>query len=125
MQKEGISITCAHFNLLLSAFAKVGLITEAERVYREITAVGLTPDLECNRTMLRGYVKHGHVEKGISFFERISESMEPDRFIMSAAIHLYKSAGMDHTAVTLLKSMSSLGILFLENLVVGLGAKVS
>lgn len=119
MQKEGLPLSCAHFNVLLSSFAKGGLITEAERVHKEIIAAGLTPDLECNRSMLRCYMDHGCVEEGISFFERICESVEPDRFIMSAAIHLYKSAGMELRAEALLKSMNSLGIQFLKNLVVG------
>ncbi|KAL3524530.1 hypothetical protein ACH5RR_017364 [Cinchona calisaya] len=126
MQKEGICPSCAHFNLLLLAFTKAGLTGEAERVYREIVAFGLTPDLECNRTMLRGYLDYGHIEEGISFFERIdSKSREADRFMMSAAVHLYKSAGLEVRAAELLSCMSSLGIPFLKNLQVGSKTKVN
>lgn len=125
MQKEGICPTAAHFNLLLLAFTRAGLTGEAERVYRELVTFGLTPDLECNRLMLRGYLDYGHVEEGISFFERISKSLEPDRFIMSAAVHLYKSAGLELRAAGLLSSMSSSGIPFLRNLEVGSKTKVN
>lgn len=119
MQKEGLPLSCAHFNVLLYSFAKEGLITEVERVHKEITAAGLTPDLECNRTMLRCYMDHGRVEEGISFFEKICETVEPDRFIMSVAIHMYKSVGMELKAEALLKSMNNLRFQFIENLVVG------
>ncbi|XP_027166844.1 pentatricopeptide repeat-containing protein At5g27270 isoform X2 [Coffea eugenioides] len=125
MQKEGLCASCAHLNLLLLAFAKAGLTEEAERFYGKFLTFGLTPDIESNRIMLRGYLDYGHIEKGISFFERISESVEPDRFIMSAAIHFYMSAGLEHSAEELLRSMSSLGIPFLENLVVGSRTKAN
>lgn len=135
MQKGGgIRASCAHFNLLLSAFAKAGLVGEAERVYRKIFEAGLSPDLACYRSMVRGYMEHGHVQQGISFFERISggggasvEQPEPeaDRFIMSAAVHLYRSAGMEARADGVLNSMDSLGIPLLKNLEIGGGSKAN
>ncbi|KAK2972854.1 hypothetical protein RJ640_028382 [Escallonia rubra] len=125
MQKEGISPSCAHFNVLLIAFAKAGLLGEAERVFGELISSGLSPDLGCYRTMLRGYVDYGHVEQGISFYETISGSVKPDRFIMSAAVHLYKLGGMELRAEGILNSMSRLGISFLENLEVGSKAQIS
>lgn len=125
MQKRGIPPSCAHFNLLLSALAKAGRIMEAERVYKKLLAAGLYPDLACNRTMLRGYMDYGYVEEGIKFFERIFASVEADRFIMSAAVLFYKSAGRDHKAEGLLNSMNSLGIPILNDLEVGLKLKTS
>ncbi|KAF3663822.1 hypothetical protein FXO38_10427, partial [Capsicum annuum] len=119
MQKEGIPPSCAHFNVLLSGYAKGGLIGEVERIYKNITNAGLEPDLESNRIMLRCYMDYGHVEEGISFSEQISKSIEPDRFIMSAAVHLYRSAGAELKAEGVLGSMNSFGIPFLENLEVG------
>ncbi|PSS32261.1 Pentatricopeptide repeat-containing protein [Actinidia chinensis var. chinensis] len=119
MQKRGIPPSCAHFNLLLSAFAKAGLIREAERVYGELIEAGLRPDPTCYRAMLRGYIDYGHVEEGISLLETLLGSVEPDGFIMSAAVHFYKSAGMEPRAEEILKSMNSLGIPFLEKLEVG------
>ncbi|KAK6936547.1 Pentatricopeptide repeat [Dillenia turbinata] len=119
MQKNGISPTCAHFNHLMSTYAREGLITEAERMYKELFSAGLYPDLACYRTMLRGYLDYGHVKEGISFFEAISQSTEPDRFILSAAVHFYKSVGNEHEADRILHSMSSMGIQFRENLRVG------
>ncbi|THG09889.1 pentatricopeptide repeat-containing protein At5g27270 isoform X2 [Camellia sinensis] len=120
MQKVGFPASCAHFNLLLSAFVKAGLIQEAERVYGElISTAGLSPDLACCRTMLRGYMDYGHVKEGISLFESIRECVEPDRFIMSAAVHLYKSVGMELRADQILNSMDSLAIPFLKNLKIG------
>ena len=125
MQKRGIPTSCAHFNLLLSAFAKADQMGDAERVYKKLLTTGLYPDLACNRAMLRGYMDYGHVEEGINFFERISESVESDRFIMSAAVLLYKSAGMELKAEGLLDSMNSLGIPFLKDLEVGLKLKTA
>lgn len=119
MQEKGIPPSCAHYNLLLFAFAKAGLTKEAERVFAEIIAAGLSPDLACYRTLLRGYMDYGHVEEGIAFYERISELVKPDRFILSAAVHLYKSAGMELRAQDVLNSLNSSGISFLENLEVG------
>ncbi|KAF3432664.1 hypothetical protein FNV43_RR23766 [Rhamnella rubrinervis] len=119
MKKNGIYPSCAHFNLLLSAFAKAGLIGEAERVYEELVAAGLYPDVACNQTLLRGYMDYGRVEEGINFFEQISESVEGDRFIKSAAVHFYRSTGKEVEAINVLDSMSRLGIPFLENLKIG------
>lgn len=123
MQQRGISASCAHFNLVLSAFAQSGLMMEAKRVYGELIAAGLRPDLTCCRTMLRGYMDYGHVEEGISLLESLRGSMEPDRFIMSAAVHFYKSAGMELRAEEILNSMNSMGIPFLKNLEVELKTK--
>lgn len=125
MQKEGISPSCAHFNHLLFALTKSGLIGEAERVYDELIAIGLSPDFGCYQNMVRGYMEYGQVGKGISFYERICNSIKPDRFIMSVAVHLYRSAGLEHKADDVLNSMSSLGIPFLENLEVGSKIKIS
>lgn len=119
MKKKGLHPSCAHFNLLLSAFAKAGLLREAERIYRELLADGLNPGMECNQTMLRGYLDYGCVEEGISFFEHINASVEANRFIMSAAVHFYTSAGEALKAASMLDSMRTLGLPFLENLEVG------
>ncbi|XP_057800623.1 pentatricopeptide repeat-containing protein At5g27270 [Salvia miltiorrhiza] len=119
MQKDGISPKCAHFNLVLSAFGRAGLMVEADRVYRKILSSGLNPDLDSKSTMLRGYLDFGHVEDGISFFKRECTSVGPDRFLLSAAIHLYRSAGNDLQAEELLRTMKNSGVPFLNNLQVG------
>ncbi|KAL8538344.1 hypothetical protein ACS0TY_000363 [Phlomoides rotata] len=119
MQEEGISPTCAHFNLLLSAFVRTGLMGEADRIYKKISSSGLNPNLESKSMMLRGYLDFGHVEEGICFFERECSSIGPDRFILSAAIHLYRSASNESQGKELLRRMESLGVSFLNNLVVG------
>lgn len=119
MQKEGVPPSCVHLNQLLSALAKAGLAEEAERVYYTLVSAGLSPDVACYRTMLRGYLEYGHVEKGITFFEQIRESLEPDRFILSAAVKFYKFASKEREAGGILDSMKSLGIPFLKNLAVG------
>ncbi|XP_004309071.1 PREDICTED: pentatricopeptide repeat-containing protein At5g27270 [Fragaria vesca subsp. vesca] len=119
MQEDGVYPSCSHFNLILSAFAKMGLIGEAERVYEELIAAGLNPDAACCGSMLRGYMDYGHVEEGIKFFEQNSDSIKADRFILSAAVHLYKSVGKEVEAQNVLHSMSSMGISFLEKLEVG------
>lgn len=123
MQSNGISPSCAHFNILLSAFTKAGLIDEANRVYKRLLTVSLTPDLICFRTMMRGYLEYGHVEEGINFFESISNSTKGDRFIMSAAVHFYKSAGKETKAEEISNSMKSLGIPFLRKLEIGSALK--
>ncbi|XP_061363763.1 pentatricopeptide repeat-containing protein At5g27270 [Gastrolobium bilobum] len=124
MQSKGIPPSCAHFNILLSAFAKVGLIDEAKRVYEELSKFGLIPDLICHRTMLKGYLKYGCVEEGINFFESICKSTKEDMFIMSAAVHFYKSAGKESKAKEILSSMNNMRIPFLRNLEVGSGERV-
>ena len=120
MRKKGIPPSCAHFKHLLYALVKAGLMIEAERVYMELLSAGLNPDLLCCRAMLRGYMDYGHVEKGIKFFEQIRESVKADRFIMSAAVHLYKSAGKKLEAEVVFESMKNLRISFLDELEVGL-----
>lgn len=119
MQREGIQPSCAHFNLLMSAFAKAGLIKEAERVFESMLISGLRPDLVCYRIILRGYMEYGCLGEGISFFEKIQGSIEPDRFILSAAVHLYKSAGENHQSEVILNSMNDLRIPFLKGLQIG------
>ncbi|XWS58753.1 hypothetical protein CRYUN_Cryun08bG0061000 [Craigia yunnanensis] len=119
MRKMGIPPTCAHFNNLLYAFANVGMMREAGRVYKELITTGLNPDLACYRTMLRGYIDYGLVEEALNFFEQIRDIADPDRFIMSAAVHIYKYEGKEPEARSLRDSMNNLGIPFLENLKVG------
>ncbi|CAJ1938762.1 unnamed protein product [Sphenostylis stenocarpa] len=119
MQSKGIPPSCVHFNILLHAFIKAGLVDEAKMVYEELSTFGLVPDLVCYRTMLNGYLKCGYVEEGINFFESIRESTKGDRFIMSAAVHFYKSAGKESKAKELLISMNKKGIPFLKKLEIG------
>ncbi|XP_052731220.1 pentatricopeptide repeat-containing protein At5g27270 isoform X2 [Vigna angularis] len=119
MQSKGIPPSCVHFNILVNAFTKAGLIEEAKRVYEELSTFGLVPDLVCYRTMLNGYLKYGYVEEGINFFESIHESTKGDRFIMSAAVHFYRSSGKESKAKEILNSMNNKGIPFLKNLEVG------
>nr|GEW92622.1 hypothetical protein [Tanacetum cinerariifolium] len=125
MQNEevGISPSCAHYNLLLPAYAKRGLVEEVERVYELVITAGLTLDVGCYQTMLRVYMDYGFVEKGISLYESIScESVRSDRFIMSAAMHLYRLAGFAHKAEDVLSCMNKMGIPFLKNL--GIRSKI-
>uniref|UniRef100_A0A7N0TZ08 PROP1-like PPR domain-containing protein n=1 Tax=Kalanchoe fedtschenkoi TaxID=63787 RepID=A0A7N0TZ08_KALFE len=119
MEHDGIEATSAHYNLLLSAFFTAGLIRDADRIFNKLSASGTAPDVSCCRTMLRGYMDHGYVSHGITFFESLSKSIEPDRFIWSAAVHLYKSAGDETKAENTLNSMSTLGITYLKHLEVG------
>lgn len=125
MQKIGIPPSCAHFNLILTAYSKEGLTEDAERIYKELSRSGLCPDLACNRTMLRAYFDYGHVAKGISFFERLKESMERDRFAMSAAVLFYRSVGIDSLAEEILNSMNSFGVPFLKNIEIGSKVKAN
>lgn len=125
MQKQGIPPSCTHVNHLLSAFSKAGLMAEATRVYNESLAAGLIPDLACYRTMLKGYMDHGYIEEGINLFEEVRESSESDKFIMSAAVHLYRYAGKEHEANDILDSMNSVRIPFMKNLEVGSKIKPS
>lgn len=124
MRRKGILPSLVHFNILLHAFTKAGLIDEAKRVYDELSIFGLIPDLVCYRTMLNGYLKCGCVEEGINFFESICESTKDDRFILSAAVHFYKSAGKESKAKEILRSMNNMGIPFLKKLEVGSGERV-
>ncbi|KAM7277908.1 hypothetical protein ACFE04_005042 [Oxalis oulophora] len=119
MQNDGIAPSSAHYNLLISAFAKVGLIKEAERIFKELSETGLNPDFVCYRAMVRCYMEWGHAEEGIGFFEQIKERVESDRFIMSAAAHLYKYTGNEDEAQSILQSMKNFGIKFLPHLKVG------
>ncbi|KAF5730779.1 pentatricopeptide repeat-containing protein [Tripterygium wilfordii] len=119
MQKKGIRPSCGHFNHLLSAFAKSGMMGEAGRVYKEMLTSGFSPDVACNRTMLRGYMDYGHVEEGIRFFEQIQKSLQQDKFVMSAAVYLYKFAGRELEAEAVLNSLNSSGVRFLNDLQVG------
>ncbi|KAL9325362.1 hypothetical protein ACSQ67_006007 [Phaseolus vulgaris] len=119
MQRKGIPPSCVHFNILLHAFSKAGLIEEARRVYEGLSTFGLVPDLVCYRTMVNGYLKCGYVDEGTKLFESIRESTKGDRFIMSAAVHFYKSAGKESKAKEILISMNNKGIPFLRNLEVG------
>lgn len=124
MQSNGISPSCAHFNILLSAFINAGMIDEAKRVYVGISTFGLIPDLICYRTILKGYLKYGLVQEGINFFESIDKSTKGDRFVMSVAVHLYKSAGMESQANEILSSMNKMRIPFLKKLEVGSAKRV-
>ncbi|KAK4480565.1 hypothetical protein RD792_013643 [Penstemon davidsonii] len=115
MQKEGISPNCNHFNLLLLAFARAGFMEEADRIYWKISK----PDIESRRIMLRGYMDFGHVKEGIDFFKKECCSVGPDRFILSAAVHMYKAWDNELHAEEILKSMNSMKVSFLEKLEVG------
>ncbi|KAK6926161.1 Pentatricopeptide repeat [Dillenia turbinata] len=48
MQRDGTSPTCAHFSHLMSTYTREGLITEAERMYKELLSADLCPDLAYN-----------------------------------------------------------------------------
>lgn len=119
MQEKGIPTTCAHYDLLLSALAKAGMIRKAERVYDELQTAGLSPDVTCNRTLMRGYLDYGYVREGIKFFESTCK-YAGDRFIMSAAVHFYKAEGKEDEALNILDSMKTLGLSFLKDLQIGL-----
>lgn len=119
MHNDGIEATSAHYNLLLPAFFAGGLIGEANRFFNKLVPTGTAPDLSLCRTMLRGYMDHGYVSQGISFFESLSKPLEPDRFVWSAAVHLYNLAGEKIKAENTLNSMSVLGITFLKHLEIG------
>lgn len=119
MKEKGIPTSCAHYDLLLSALAKVGMIRKAEKVYDKLQTDGLNPDVTCNRTLMRGYLDYGYVKEGIEFFES-SCKYAGDRFIMSAAVHFYKVEGKEDEALNILDSMKSLGLSFLKDLRVGL-----
>lgn len=119
MQNEGISPSCAHFNHLLLGFTRTGLIGEADRIYRRISSTGLNPDIESKRIMLRGYLDFGHVEEGISFFERECSNVGSDRFILSAAVQFYESADNKLRAEELLDSINNMRVSFLTNLKLG------
>ncbi|XP_045821273.1 pentatricopeptide repeat-containing protein At5g27270 isoform X1 [Trifolium pratense] len=126
MQSKGISPSCAHFIILLNALIKAGLIDEAKRVYEGISTFDVTPDLICYRIIMKGYLKYGRVEEGINFYESICNCKltKGDDFVLSVAVHLYKSAGMESHAKEILSSMNKMRIPFLRKLEVGSGEKV-
>ncbi|OMP01524.1 hypothetical protein COLO4_11806 [Corchorus olitorius] len=106
MQRDGLSPDSSTYLSLIQAYTE-WMMGEAERVYKELITAGLSPDLACYRTMLRGYFDYGLVEEGINFLEQIRDTAEPDRFIMSAAVHIYKYAGKEQEARSVRDSMKN------------------
>ncbi|KHG26795.1 hypothetical protein F383_09615 [Gossypium arboreum] len=109
MQRDGCSLDNSTYLSLIQAYTKClkyaeaeqtisWMMSEAERVYKELITTGISPDLACYRAMLRGYIDYGLVEEGINFFEQIQDTAEPDKYIMSAAVHIYKYAGKEPEA---------------------------
>lgn len=126
MQKQCVPLSCSHFNTLLSALLEAGQIIEAKRVFKKLFVAGLNPDVACYRTLFKGYMEWGCVEDGIECFEQIrGSSVEQDKFILSAVVHLYKSAGKEAEAQNILELMTSLRIPFLKSLEVGSKVKPS
>ncbi|EPS66092.1 hypothetical protein M569_08684, partial [Genlisea aurea] len=91
--EEGVVVvpSRAHYQLVLSAYAKAGSMGDAGRMYREIGG----GDGESSRRMLRGYLECGDVEGGMEFLERdcCLEMIKGDEFSCRAAARIYASGG--------------------------------
>lgn len=65
------------------------------------------------------YVENGCFDEGISFFRSIYQTVMPDIFILSAAVHLYQHAGMKQEAEDILEFLNMHGLAFQNNMRVG------
>ncbi|KAK4362799.1 hypothetical protein RND71_018040 [Anisodus tanguticus] len=105
---------------LINFYGKQKKLREALNVFASVADSSRTGSLLYN-SIIDSYNRCGKQEETYMFYKEEMEkghSVKPDRFIMSAAVHLYRSAGLELKAEGVLRSMNSFTIP-LENLEVG------
>merc|ERR1719454_1358796 len=68
MQACEIELTTAAFNALIDVCARCGDVEQAAKVFRDMCARGVTPDLTTYATIIKGYVVQGDLEQAIQLF---------------------------------------------------------
>ncbi|GKA53973.1 pentatricopeptide repeat-containing protein [Tanacetum coccineum] len=126
MQEEGIKpgkLELAFYRVLRIAFWKDDLLStgrfykEAAELFNSMKRNGFSPDSYTYLALVRAYAssqKLMEAEEVISLMQNeevgispYCESVRSDRFIMSAAVHLYRLAGFAHKAEDIFGSSRS------------------
>ncbi|GFQ05801.1 pentatricopeptide repeat-containing protein at1g71420 [Phtheirospermum japonicum] len=88
-------------NVLVHAYARCGLIHNAERVFDEMPE----RDIVSWNSMLKAYAVHGKAEAALSFFRRINVS--PDETTLVAVLTSCSHSGMVKEGITIFESMEN------------------
>ena len=76
------------YNTLLLAYAKNGLVNQAESIINEMLRIGLEPDSACYTTLIHAYKKTGDYSKCWEIYEDCQFKGKVDEFLISYMIKL-------------------------------------
>ncbi|AAB60724.1 F21M12.7 gene product [Arabidopsis thaliana] len=93
----GFPLNVYVFNILMNKFCKEGNISDAQKVFDEITKRSLQPTVVSFNTLINGYCKVGNLDEGFRLKHQMEKSRtRPDVFTYSALINaLCKENKMD------------------------------
>jgi len=79
---------CRHYNEVIRAHGNLGNISDACRVFSEMKAAGVDPELGCFRTLLKIHLDHGKFEQGLQMYKELSASFTLDQNLYGIVVDL-------------------------------------
>jgi pentatricopeptide repeat protein len=93
MQERDVNPDYRHYNEVIRAYGKVGKLSDACRIFSEMKAAGVEPELGCLRTLLKIHLDHSQFEQGLEVYKDLSPSFTLDQNLYSIAVDLCIGAG--------------------------------
>ena len=112
MQERDLNPDCRHYNEVIRAYGKVGKISDACRIFSEMKAAGVEPELGCLRTLLKIHLDHGQFEQGLEIYKDLSSSFTLDQNLYGIAVDLCIGAGRHAEADQLRAELKEKGFIY-------------
>ncbi|KAJ8554189.1 hypothetical protein K7X08_024867 [Anisodus acutangulus] len=126
--RANLELDTVAYNTFIKAMLEAGKLRFATRVYEHMLSSGVAPSIQTYNTMISVYGRGRNLDKAVEAFDmaqKMGISLDEKAYTNlicyygKAAVHLYRSAGLELKAEGVLRSMDSFTIPFLENLEVG------
>jgi pentatricopeptide repeat protein len=112
MQERDVNPDYRHYNEVIRAYGKVGKLSDACRIFSEMKAAGVEPELGCLRTLLKIHLDHSQFEQGLEVYKDLSPSFTLDQNLYSIAVDLCIGAGRYAEADQLRAELKKKGFIY-------------
>merc|ERR1719284_601887 len=87
MKNQGSACNLVTYNTLIDACARVGDMTKATALFRDMCERGVDPDLITYSTIIKGYCVQGDLEQAIQLFTLMRKrSIKPDAILFNSIL---------------------------------------
>lgn len=108
LSEKSFQTNISDFTKLISAYAKMNRVEDAERILKKMVENGIMPDILTATVLVHMYSNVGNIDRAKEAFESLrSHGFQPDMKVYTSMIMAYINAGEPRIAESLMREMET------------------
>jgi pentatricopeptide repeat protein len=77
MQSSGVVLDTRSYTTLMEAYGKASMCDKAEKLFKQMEAVGFIPDIVTNCVLVKAFAKAQRYQEGLKYYVYVVQHSEP------------------------------------------------